>query len=128
MLSRIFLGFTDSEAFEDFIQELLHLCGRWPEPKSVLIMDNAPFHQPGRIQQPCDDAGVKLLFLPPYSPDFNPIEEFFAELKAFIKRHGHLYTTQQDFPVLEWCVYVVGSRRSSAKGHFRHAGLSIEEP
>jgi transposase len=32
------------------------------------------------------DAGVKLLYLPPYSPDFNPIEEFFAELKAYIKK------------------------------------------
>lgn len=93
MLSRIFQGFTDSEVFEDFIQELLPLCGRWPEPRSVLIMDNAPFHQPDRIQELCNDAGVKLLFLPPYSPDLNPIEEFFAELKAFIKGHGYLYNT-----------------------------------
>jgi transposase len=39
----------------------------------------------------CRDAGVKLVFLPPYSPDFNPIEEFFAELKAFIKQSWHYY-------------------------------------
>jgi transposase len=34
----------------------------------------------------CADIGVKFRYLPPYSPDLNPIEEFFAELKAFIKR------------------------------------------
>lgn len=34
----------------------------------------------------CSDAGVKFVYLPPYSPDLNPIEEFFAELKAFIQR------------------------------------------
>jgi transposase len=36
-------------------------------------------------------VGVKLVYLPPYSPDLNPIEEFFAELKAFIKRNWHVY-------------------------------------
>jgi transposase len=39
----------------------------------------------------CRDAGVILLYLPPYSPDLNPIEEFFAELKAFIKKHWQIY-------------------------------------
>jgi transposase len=50
-------------------------------------MDSASIHRSPRVQQLCAEAGVKLLYLPPYSPDFNPIEEFFAELKAFIKRH-----------------------------------------
>jgi transposase len=39
----------------------------------------------------CHDAGVKLVYLLPYSPDLNLIEEFFAELKAFIKRSWHKY-------------------------------------
>jgi transposase len=81
----------DSTVFEDFIEQLLPLCGKWPEPKSVLVMDNASFHHTKRIEQICHDAGVKLVYLPPYSPDFNPIEEFFAELKAFIKRNWHIY-------------------------------------
>jgi transposase len=49
-------------------------------------MDNASFHHSERVKQLCSDAGGKLLYLPPYSPDFNPIEEFFAELKAYIKK------------------------------------------
>ena len=78
----------------------------------------------------CRDAGVKLIYLPPYSPDFNPIEEFFAELKAFIKRHWQSYKEcpDQGFDsFLGWCIDVVGGNGHSARGHFRHAGLTIEE-
>jgi transposase len=78
LLSRIFQGPTDGAVFEEFIEQLLHHCGRFPEPKSILVMDNASFHRSERIKQMCDAAGVKLLYLPPYSPRLNPIEEFFA--------------------------------------------------
>tara|TARA_R110002060_G_scaffold57947_1_gene68089 strand:+ start:292 stop:600 length:309 start_codon:yes stop_codon:yes gene_type:complete len=77
------------------------------------------------------DAGVKLVYLPPYSPDLNPIEEFFAELKAFIKRNWHVYEKdpEQGFDsFLEWGIDVVGQMKNSARGHFRHAGLINEEP
>jgi transposase len=85
--------------FKDFIEELLHHCGRWPEPKSVLIMDNASFHHTERIIELCSNAGVKLLYLPPYSPDLNPIEEFFAELKAFVRRNWQKHRSRfQRFP------------------------------
>jgi transposase len=87
ILTRIFQGSTDSTVFEDFIEQLLPLMGTWPEPKSVLVMDNASFHHTKRIKQMCRDVSVKLVYLLPYSPDFNPIEEFFAKLKAFIKRN-----------------------------------------
>ncbi|RYC79043.1 hypothetical protein BFJ63_vAg18078 [Fusarium oxysporum f. sp. narcissi] len=83
----IFPGSTDSAKFEEYIEQLLHHCGKWPEPNSVLVMDNASFHRSPVIEQMCEDAGVKLLYLSPYSSDFNPVEEFFAELKAFIKCH-----------------------------------------
>jgi transposase len=86
ILTRVFQGSTDSTVFEDFIEQLLPLCGKWPEPKSVLVMDNASFHYTQRIEQMCYDAGVKLVYLLPHSLNFNPIEEFFAKLKAFIKR------------------------------------------
>jgi transposase len=130
VLSRVFQGSTDAAIFEDFIEQLLHHCGRFPEPKSVLVMDNASFHHTERIEQMCSAAGVKLLYLPPYSPDLNPIEELFAELKYFIKRNWRHYEEDPDQgfdTFLEWCVDVVGAREQSAKGHFRHAGLTIEE-
>jgi transposase len=130
VLARIFQGSTDSTIFEDFIEQLLHHCGRWPAPKSVLVMDNASFHHTDRIKQMCTEAGVKLVYLPPYSPDLNPIEEFFAELKAFIKRSFQLYLDNpgRDFhSFLRFCVDVVGAREQSARGHFRHARVTIDE-
>jgi len=130
VLSHVYQGSTDSSVFEDFIEELLHYCGKWPEPKSVLIMDNASFHHSGRIEQMCSRAGVKLVYLPPYSPDLNPIEEFFAELKAFIRRHWESYEKNPDQgfnTFLEWCVDTVGRRKQSAEGHFRNSGLTIEK-
>jgi transposase len=82
---RIFQGLIDITVFEDFIEQLLRYYGKWLEPKSVLVMDNASFHYLDTIERLCTEAGVKLAYLPPYSPDLNPIEEFFAELKAFIR-------------------------------------------
>jgi hypothetical protein len=82
LLSRILKGSTDAVLFKSFIEQLLQHCGRWPEPKSVLIMDNASYHHSDRVKQLCSDAGVRLLYLPPYSPDFNPIEEFFCRAEG----------------------------------------------
>ena len=45
----------------------------------------------------CDEAGVRLEYLPPYSPDFNPIEEAFAELKAWIKKNYALMEVYDTF-------------------------------
>lgn len=94
-------------------------------------MDNASFHHTPRIEEMCTTSGVKLLYLPPYSPDFNPIEEFFAELKGFIKRNWSVFThdPERDFhSFLTWCVNTVGSKQPSAEGHFRHAGMPVEPP
>jgi transposase len=74
ILSRVFQGSTNATIFEDFIKQLLQHCGKWPEPKSVLIIDNVTFHRSDRIEEMCSKAGVKLVYLPPYSPDLNPID------------------------------------------------------
>jgi len=108
----VYEGSTDTEIFENFIEELLPYCGRWPAPKSVLIMDNASFHRSDKIQQMCDDAGVLLLYLPPYSPDFNPIEETFGKLKTYIREvwDKHIGFVRADFlGFLKECVTVVGA-------------------
>jgi hypothetical protein len=91
-------------------------------------MDNAPIHHSDRLQQMCSDAGVALLYLPPYSPDLNPIELFFGRLKTFIKRDWQRYEMcpEQGFGTfLESCVVTVGSRKDNARGHFRAAGLEV---
>jgi transposase len=116
--------------FEDFIEHLLPLLGKWTEDRSVLVMDNASFHHSQRVKGMCNAAGVKLIFLLAYCPHLNPIEEFFAELKAFVKRHWIAYsgTTDRDFSAyLEWCIKRVGRKKNIAMGQFRNAGWSIED-
>jgi len=65
-------------------------------------MDNTSFHRQERIRQRCQDAGVKLLYLPPYSPDFNPDEEWFAQFKAGVKKHFSEYPHYPDQDFGEW--------------------------
>ena len=52
----------------------------------VVILDNLPAHKGAAAREAIEAAGARLLFLPPYSPDFNPIENAFAKLKALLRR------------------------------------------
>jgi len=54
-------------------------------PGHTIIMDNASFHPKKELYKMADRYSVKLLFLPPYSPDFNPIEKFWANLKRWLR-------------------------------------------
>lgn len=92
-------------------------------------MDNASFHGSTGTKEMCAEAGVRLIKLPPYSPDLNPIEEFFSELKTYIRkeRRNHAGLFENDFEsFVRLAVDIVGSREASAEGHFRHSGICIE--
>lgn len=77
-----FQGTCYTKLFEMWIEKFLV-----PElkPGQVVIMDNATFHKSKRTQDLIEKAGCKLIFLPPYSPDLNPIEKYWAWFKAQIK-------------------------------------------
>jgi len=55
-------------------------------PGDIVVMDNLPAHKPPAVRRAIESAGAELHFLPPYSPDFNPIEIAFAKIKAFLKK------------------------------------------
>ena len=55
-------------------------------PGHVVVMDNLPAHKIASVRQAIEAQGAKLLYLPPYSPDFNPIENAFAKLKALLRK------------------------------------------
>lgn len=55
-------------------------------PGDIVVMDNLPAHKSMGVRQAIERAGAKLYFLPPYSPDFNPIENAFSKLKSFLKK------------------------------------------
>jgi transposase len=56
------------------------------KPGDVVILDNLPAHKGSRVREAIEAAGASLLYLPPYSPDFNPIETAFAKLKALLRK------------------------------------------
>ena len=55
-------------------------------PGDVVILDNLPAHKGSAVRDAIEETGASLLFLPPYSPDFNPIENAFAKLKALLRK------------------------------------------
>ena len=57
-------------------------------PGDVVIMDNLGSHKSQAVRRAIRQAGAKLLFLPPYSPDLNPIEQVFAKLKTLLRKAG----------------------------------------
>ena len=68
-------------------------------------MDNASAHRSHQVAALCDQAGVRLVTLPPYSPDFNPIEQIFRVLKSWLRRHN---TTMETFrSLVEYLNYAV---------------------
>lgn len=78
----IYDGTTDGELFEFWFEHEFLKCV--PE-NSVAIMDNATFHRKAKLKELADNACCKLLFLPPYSPDLNPIEKHWAWLKRKLR-------------------------------------------
>jgi transposase len=57
-------------------------------PGDVVVMDNLSSHKRARVREAIEGAGCTLLYLPPYSPDLNPIEQAFAKLKALLRKAG----------------------------------------
>lgn len=88
----VFNGSCNSEVFENWVEQFLI---RKLKPGQVVIMDNASFHKSQRSKQLIESVGCRVIFLPPYSPDLNPIEKFWANMKRWIKqqikKHLHLY-------------------------------------
>ncbi len=78
-------GAVDGKAFETYIEHFLV-----PELKrgQIVVMDNLCVHKSRRVERLIQEAGAELLFLPPYSPDFNPIEEAFSKVKASLRKVG----------------------------------------
>ena len=58
-------------------------------PGQIVVLDNATFHKSQKTKELIESVACKILFLPPYSPDLNPIEKFWANLKAKIRSIIH---------------------------------------
>lgn len=123
----IYQGGITSDIFLMFVRDqVLPHCEPYPGKRSVLVLDNASIHHSQALKELCEEHGVRLEFLPPYSPDKNPIELTFNNLKAWLKKHYRealLYPKFEDFlevAVRAQCV------KPMAK-YFRACGYRIDE-
>jgi transposase len=83
-------GPINGDWFEAYVRQILV-----PELRrgDIVIMDNLSSHKRASVRERIEAAGATLLFLPPYSPDFNPIEKAFARLKAMLRKAGERTVT-----------------------------------
>ena len=78
----VFNGSCNTTLFETWVKEFLIKALK---PGQVVIMDNASFHKSKKTKELIASVGCRIIFLPPYSPDYNPIEKFWANMKRWIK-------------------------------------------
>jgi transposase len=94
----IFNGSCNTELFEAWVAQFLI---KELVPGQFVVMDNASFHKSQKTKELIESVGCKVIFLPPYSPDLNPIEKFWANMKRWIKDKisgfSQLYKTITEF-------------------------------
>jgi transposase len=76
-------GTTDREVFEAYVEEVLAPSLR---REQIVVMDNLCAHKGERVRELVESMGCELLYLPPYSPDLNPIEEAFSKMKGILRK------------------------------------------
>jgi transposase len=76
-------GATYAAAFETYVE---HFLAPTLRKEQVVVMDNLQVHKSARVRELIEEAGASVLFLPPYSPDFSPIEEAFSEIKTIVRK------------------------------------------
>ena len=114
-------GATDSELFETYVERLLapRLC-----EGQVVVLDGLGAHRTARVRDLIEERGAGLLFLPPYSPDLNPIEEAFSKIKSIVRKAGARTREALDEAIGEALSAV---SPEDAAGWFAHCGYRVQD-
>ena len=94
----VFKGTCNTELFNNWVEQFLI---KELKRGQVVVMDNASFHKSPKTKNLIESVGCTVIFLPPYSPDLNPIEQFWANMKKWIKNKiaeiGNLHDSITNF-------------------------------
>ena len=112
-------GFTDGAVFLAFLQEVL-----MPQlhPGQLLLMDNLRAHKVPGVAAACAAAGVRRLYLPPYSPEFSPIEECWSKVKTLLRTKAARTQEALEQALAEALAAITSQ---DAHGWFAHAGYCV---
>ena len=91
-------------------------------PGNVVVLDNLAAHRVADVRQAVEAAGARLMFLPPYSPELNPIEESWSKVKEDLRKQEPRTTEQIDTSLVEAAKRVTAS---DAVGWIQHAGYQL---
>ena len=109
-------GATTARVFETYVEKVLAPS---LEEGQIVIMDNLGAHRPKRIGELIEERGCKLLYMPSYSPDYNPIEEAFAKIKQMLRKAS---ARMRGALVDAIGVALSAISARDARGFFEHAG------
>ncbi len=109
-------GSTTRAAFEAYVEQAL---APGLSPGQVVVMDNLSAHKGERVRELVEGRGCGLLYLPPYSPDMNPIEQAFSKLKGLLRK-AEARTREALVEAMGRALCAVSA--SDARGFFEHSG------
>jgi transposase len=112
-------GATDTEAFATFVEQVL---GPQLRTGDVVILDNLSAHKSERVQQAIESRGAVLLFLPPYSPDLNPIEKAWAKAKSWLRTRAVRTTLSLGYAIGEALDRITAA---DCLGYFTSCGIPV---
>src|SRR5207253_4716703 len=92
------------------------------QPDDLVIMDNLSAHKVGGIEEAIEATGARLLYLPPYSPDYSPIENCWSKLKTHLRK-AKARTREALDEALKQAIDLVSA--ADARGWFRHCGYAL---
>ncbi len=115
-MSKAVEGSTTSEVFEAYLE---HVLAPTLRPGQVVVMDNLTAHKGERVRDLIEGRDCQLLYLPPYSPDFNPIEEAFAKLKGLVRR---VEARSREVLIEAMCQALEALTARDARSFFEHRG------
>jgi len=119
-------GTVNADRFEEFVERSLlpHLCPfNGINPQSVVVMDNCSIHHVERVVELIESTGALVIFLPPYSPDFNPIMEAFAKVKAYLKANEMVVQVTDDITEMVLMAFATITQEDCL-GWIEHSGYS----
>ena len=109
-------GATTRVVFEAYLEQAL---APTLSPGQVVVMDNLSAHKGGKVRELIEGRGCELYYLPPYSPDMNPIEEAFSKVKGLLRR-AEARTREALVEAMGEALGAVSAR--DARGFFEHGG------
>lgn len=112
-------GATDTDVFCAYVSQVLSPTLR---PGDIVVMDNLSAHKAQRVRELIEASGARLVYLPPYSPDFNPIERCWSKIKTYLRAAKARTSERLDEAIKQAFETIT---ESDARAWFKHCGYAL---